>query len=80
MPGRALDENQPGEWRPPKRKHLLPDAGVVALEPQPDEEQAFEPAAGWRLSDGRCALVALTVGTVWTGPRPRSDGGSWRWR
>ena len=51
-------EGQPGEadavgdgndrtqqWRPPRRDHGLPDAGVVTLEEQPDEKHAFGPAA-----------------------------------
>lgn len=33
------------EWRPPRRDHGMPDAGVVTLEKQPDEEHAFGPAA-----------------------------------
>ena len=36
---------QPGDWRPPRRGHGLPDAGVVTLEEQPDDEHAFGPAA-----------------------------------
>ena len=32
-------------WTPPKRAYGLPDAGVVTLEAQPDEEHAFGPAA-----------------------------------
>ena len=32
------------DWWPPSRAHGLPDAGVVTLEEQPDEEQAFGPA------------------------------------
>ena len=40
------------QWRPPRRDHGLPDAGVVTLEEQPDEEHAFGPAtslvAEWR--------------------------------
>ena len=32
-------------WRPPRRDHGMPDAGVVTLEEQPDEEHAFGPAA-----------------------------------
>lgn len=36
---------QSGDWRPPRRGHGLPDAGVVTLEEQPDEEHAFGPAA-----------------------------------
>ena len=40
------------QWRPPQRDHGLPDAGIVTLEEQPDEEHAFGPAASlvaeWR--------------------------------
>ncbi len=40
------------DWRPPWRRPGMPDAGVVALEEQPDEEHAFGPAeplvAEWR--------------------------------
>ena len=32
-------------WRPPRRGHGLPDAGVVTLEDQSDEVHAFGPAA-----------------------------------
>ena len=39
------DDGRPQEWRPPEREHGLPDAGVVTLEEQPDEERAFGPAA-----------------------------------
>ena len=46
------DEGVAGEWRPPEREQGMPDAGVVTVEPQPDEEHAFGPAAGlvaeWR--------------------------------
>ena len=45
-------DNQPSVWRPPRRDHGLPDAGVVALDEQPDEAHAFGPAsdlvAEWR--------------------------------
>ena len=42
-----VDDNdgQRREWRPPRREHGLPDAGVVTSEEQPDEEHAFGPAA-----------------------------------
>lgn len=40
------------DWRPPRRQPGMPDAGVVTLEEQPDEEHAFGPAAAllaeWR--------------------------------
>ncbi|MDE2843120.1 MAG: hypothetical protein OXN21_07040 [Chloroflexota bacterium] len=40
------------DWRPPRRRPGMPDAGVVTLEEQPDEEHAFGPAAAlvaeWR--------------------------------
>ncbi len=46
------DCGQSEEWRPPRRDHGLPDAGVVTLEERPDEEYAFGPAASlvaeWR--------------------------------
>ena len=46
------DDDQCRGWRPPPRDHGLPDAGVVTLEEQPDEEHAFGPAvalvAEWR--------------------------------
>ena len=38
-------QGEPGEWRPPRRRPELPDAGVVTLEEQPDDEHAFGPAA-----------------------------------
>ena len=50
--GPAVDEGVAGEWRPSEREQGLPDAGVVTVDPQPDEEHAFGPAAGlvaeWR--------------------------------
>ena len=53
------DDDQCRGWRPPPRDHGLPDAGVVTLEEQPDEEHAFGPAAplvaewrGLRTADG----------------------------
>ena len=40
------------DWKPPRRRPGMPDAGVVTLEDQPDEEFAFGPAAAlvaeWR--------------------------------
>ena len=46
------DLGQPGHWRPPRRRSGLPDAGVVTLDAQTDEEHAFGPAtplvAEWR--------------------------------
>ena len=46
-------QGEPEDWRPPRRGHGLPDAGVVTLEEQPDEEHAFGPAAPlvaeWRM-------------------------------
>ena len=41
----VVGDDQPSVWRPPRRGHGLPDAGVVTLEEQPDEEHAFGPAA-----------------------------------
>ena len=39
----AQDPNS--DWRPPRRRPGIPDAGVVAMEEQPDEEHASGPAA-----------------------------------
>ena len=48
----VVGDDQPSVWHPPRRRHGLPDAGVVTLEEQPDEEHAFGPAASlvteWR--------------------------------
>ena len=44
-PGTAAEAGEPSAWRPPRRGHGLPDAGVATLELQPDEEYAFGPAA-----------------------------------
>ena len=45
-------DGEVADWTPPKRAYGLPDVGVVTLEPQPDEDHAFGPAAGlvaeWR--------------------------------
>ena len=41
----VVGDDQPSVWRPPWRRHGLPDAGVVTLEEQPDENHAFGPAA-----------------------------------
>ena len=45
-------QGQPEDWRPPRRGHGMPGAGVVTLEEQPDEAHAFGPAtplvAEWR--------------------------------
>ena len=47
MKNRQIDsyQGQPGDWRPPRRGPGLPDAGVVTLGEQPDEDHAFGPAA-----------------------------------
>ena len=47
MKNRQIDGGQgnPRDWSPPRRGHGLPGAGVVTLEEQPDEKQAFGPAA-----------------------------------
>lgn len=43
-PGSDVDWSQSAGWVPPRRGHGLPDAGVVVLEKQVDEEHAFGPA------------------------------------
>lgn len=52
---------QSKQWRPPSRDHGMPDAGVVTLEEQLEEEHAFGPAVAlvveWRgLRNGAEAL------------------------
>ena len=46
-------DNVARDWRPPRRRPGMPEAGVVTLEEQTDEEHAFGPAAAlvaeWRL-------------------------------
>ena len=42
----AGQEGEVADWTPPKRAYGLPGAGVVTLEPQPNEDNAFGPAAG----------------------------------
>ena len=39
------DPGQTGDWRPPRRGHGMPGAGIVTLEEQLDEVDAFGPAA-----------------------------------
>jgi len=57
--GHDLTDGVDQDWRPPRRRPGMPDAGVVTLEVQPDEEHAFGPAA---------ALVAtITIYAVVTG-------------
>ena len=70
-----VGDDQPSVWRPPRRGHGLPDAGVATLEEQPDETHAFGPAA---------ALVAewrqLRTGGDATGSRvDRARAGVRRW-
>ena len=52
-PRLAVEADAESVWRPPKRAHGMPDAGVVTLKAQPDEEHAFGPAGGfvaeWRI-------------------------------
>ena len=43
--GDDQDEGQQRDWRPHRRGYGLPDAGVVTLEEQRDEEFVFGPAA-----------------------------------
>ena len=59
MPGDVpTDEQADGfgpDWRLPRRNPRMPDVGVVTMDAQPDEEQAFGPAAA--LVDGCRELV-----------------------
>ena len=66
-------ESLQGVWRPPRRGHGLPDAGVVTLEEQPDEEHAFGPAAAlvaeWRALRAGGEAVGSRVDRARTGMR-----------
>ena len=71
---------QPGcgqseEWRPPGRDRGMPDAGVVTLGEQPDEEHAFGPAASlvaeWRELRSGAGAAANRVG--------RAEAAARRW-
>ena len=69
----AVGEDQLSVWRPPRRDHGLPDAGVVTLEEQPDEEDAFGPAAPlvaeWRALRHRDETAASRVDRARAGTR-----------
>ena len=45
QPGDVQGNDQGQDWRPPRRRPGMPDAGVVTLDLQPDEEHAFGQAA-----------------------------------
>ena len=64
-------ESLQGVWRPPRRGHGLPDAWVVTLEEQPDEEHAFGPAAAlvaeWRALRADGEAVGSRVDRARTG-------------
>ena len=67
------------EWRPPRWGHGLPDAAVVTLERQPNEDMPSVRRRPWWRNDGRCGpgMKRRVVGL--TGPGPGCGGGSWRW-
>ena len=66
-------DGQRKEWRPPRREHGLPDAGVVTLEEQPDEEHAFGPAAQlvaeWRSLRTQGETAGSRVDRAWDSVR-----------
>ena len=67
------DDGQETRWRPPRRGHGLPDAGVVTLEEQPDEGHAFGPAATlvaeWRRLRTQGEAVGGRVDRAWASVR-----------
>ena len=69
----GVDDDQRREWRPPRRDHGLPDAGVVTLEEQPDEEHAFGPAtplvAEWRALRTAHETVGSRIDRAWASVR-----------
>ena len=72
-PEPVVGDDQPSVWRPPRRRHGLPDAGVVTLEEQPDEEHAFGPAtplvAEWRALRQRDETAGSRVDRAMAGAR-----------
>ena len=74
-PESGVGEKDSSEWTPPKRAYGLPDAGVVTLEEQLDEEHAFGPAAElvaeWRVLRTREAKGRSRV------ERARSEARRW---
>ena len=58
------DQGHSEEWRPPRRRPGMPDAGVVTLEEQPDEEHAFGPAAPL-VTEWREVRTRVRDGATW---------------
>ena len=56
-------QGHPEDWRPPRRRPGLPDAGVVTLDEQPDDEHAFGPAAPLVAEWRRVRLAGQTPGS-----------------
>ena len=71
-------QGQPGEWRPPRRVHGLPGAGVVTLEQQPDKEHAFSPAAPLVAEWGRLRMPGQRSGS-WVNRVDRAMEAVRRW-
>ena len=69
----GVDNGQRLEWRPPRRDHGMPDAGVVTLEEQPDEKHAFGQAASlvaeWRGLRTEGEASGSRVDRAWTAVR-----------
>ena len=69
----ADDNDGPQQWRPPRRDHGLPDAGVVTLEEQSDEEHAFGQAASlvreWRRLRTEGEVSGSRVDRAWAAVR-----------
>ena len=74
----VVGQDQLSVWRPPRREHGLPDAGVVTLEEQPDEKDAFGPAAPlvaeWRAFRLHDATPASRVDRARAGDAPVGVG------
>ncbi len=70
----GVDEQQ-SAWRPPRRGHGMPDAGVVTLEQQLDEGHAFGPAAPLVAEWRELRVVGETAGSRFD----RAKAGVRRW-
>jgi len=69
------EEEDSSSWTPPKRAYGLPDAGVVTLEEQPDEEHAFGPAAEM-VAEWRLLRAGASESRSWVG-RARAEERRW---
>ncbi len=71
-------DSEAQDWRPLRRRPGMPDAGVVTLEEQPDEEHAFGQAAPLVAEWRRSRTGGIRSPAALTGRRPPCAGGNWK--